>query len=97
MHKLPCLRTRGDGIRITGLRSLLLAIGLRWPLGDTTIMRVFSIAFVLTLAAAIIAYLENSALGVPQLFFLLGVFYAFVLVARWLWARYGNTGRRRNG
>ena len=48
---------------------------------------ILGIAFALTLLAGMYAYLTNSQLDVPQLFFLFVVFYALVLAARCLRAR----------
>lgn len=53
------------------------------------------IAFALTLVAGMYAYLHNSTLGVPELLFLLTVFYALVLAVRWLWARVHRPRGRR--
>lgn len=58
-------------------------------------MTTLCIAFVLTLLAGMYAYLANSTLDVPELLFLLLVFYAVVLAARWLWARVLGAKRGR--
>jgi hypothetical protein len=47
----------------------------------------FGPAFALTLVAAVFAYLANSPLSVPELVFLLLVFYAVTRAAKWLWIR----------
>jgi hypothetical protein len=54
---------------------------------------VLAIAFALTLAAAIYAYTVNASLDVPQLLFLLLVFYALAAATRWVWERIKNSRR----
>ena len=58
-------------------------------------MTTLGIAFGLTLLAAMYAYLENYRLDVPELSFLLVVFYIAVLAVRWLWARVLGARRGR--
>jgi hypothetical protein len=45
------------------------------------------VAFLLMLIVGIFAYLENSPLNVPEMVFLFVVFFAVVLVLRWVWSR----------
>ena len=52
-------------------------------------------AFVLTLVAGMYAYLANMPLDIPELLFLLLVFYAVVLAVRWVWARVLGARRGR--
>ena len=53
------------------------------------------LAFLLTVVAAIVAYLENARLGVPELLFLLLVFYAVAVAGRWAWGRLKTRRARR--
>ena len=55
-----------------------------WPRVGVTVLMA---AVALTLLAAIYAYSANSQLNLPELFFLLLVFYAVVRAVRWLWGR----------
>jgi hypothetical protein len=52
-------------------------------------------AFGLTLVAGIYWYFVNLPLDVPELLFLLVVFYAVVVTVRWLWARMSGARRGR--
>jgi hypothetical protein len=66
---------------------------MRGPLRLDT--RALGIAVLLSLLSGMYAYLEDEALNVSELVFLLAVFYVCAHVARWAWARVRSSRRGR--